>query len=232
MIRLNNIHPIHKGRPSKKEISPQPGLWQNPLPTLCSLLLNSLIKLDPIQDFLAIVILITTLFVTSKILVIFWILVVVLDFWKGGLDSSAVSVFVNIGWVGQIPKTIIRTKDPNNHSDRTYLPLLLRANYLGNLKTKQKQCSIEYYFQEKFFLLLSMTMLKKVTFFQFKLIFFDIRHQCFAWNKTKKSLDVFPKKKLWWSLGNITFRFVDNHIYRKHFIGSFWLKLSQLLSIL
>ena len=152
--------------------------------------------------------------------------------WKEGLDSSAVSVFVNIGWVGQIPKTIIRTKDPNNHSDRTYLPLLLRANYLGNLKTKQKQCSIEYYFQEKFFLLLSMTMLKKVTFFQFKLIFFDIRHQCFARNKTRKSLDVFPKKKLWWSLGNITYRFVDNHIYREHFIGSFWLRLSQLLSIL
>ena len=80
------------------------------------------------------------------------------------LDSSAVSVFVNIGWVGQIPKTIIRTKDPNNHSDRTYLPLL-RANYLGNLKTKQKQCSIEYYFQEKFFLLLSMTILKNIHFF-------------------------------------------------------------------
>ena len=30
------------------------------------------------------------------------------------LDSIAVSVFVNIGWVGQIH---IRTKDPNNHSD-------------------------------------------------------------------------------------------------------------------
>ena len=78
---------------------------------------------------------------------------------------------MNIGRVGQIPKTIIRTKDPNNHSDRTYLPLLLRANYLGNLKTKQKQCSIEYYFQEKFFLLLSMTISKEYTFFQFKLIF-------------------------------------------------------------
>ena len=103
---------------------------------------------------------------------------------------------------------------------------------MGNLKTKQKQCSLKYYFQEKFFLLLSMTMLKKVTFFQFKLIFFDIRHQCFAWNKTRKSLDVFPQKKLWWSLGNITYRFVDNHIYREHFIGSFWLRLSQLLSIL
>ena len=126
--------------------------------------------------------------------------------------------------------------DSGNARKKTFFfrwPLpLLRANYLGNLKTKQKQCSIEYYFQEKFFLLLSMTMLKKVTFFQFKLIFFDIRHQCFAWNKTRKSLDVFPKKKLWWSLGNITYRFVDNHIYREHFIGSFWLRLSQLLSIL
>ena len=80
--------------------------------------------------------------------------------------------------------------------------------------------------------LLAITALKKIYILSVHINVFDIRHQCFAWNKTRKSLDVFPQKKLWWSLGNITFRFVDNHIYRKHFIGSFLLELSQLLSIL